>query len=53
MRGGRYDSGDLADVIAVADLDDDGHVDVVVNEGPQVLYNDATRPGTLLAARPL
>ena len=28
----------------------DGHVDVVTGEGPQVLYNDATRPGTLQAA---
>jgi hypothetical protein len=53
VRGGRYDSGDLADFIAVADLDGDGHVDVVTGEGPQVLYNDATRPGTLQAARPL
>lgn len=53
VRRGRYDSGDLAEFIAVADLDDDGHVDVVTGEGPQVLYNDATRPGTLQAARPL
>jgi len=53
VRGGRYDSGDLADFIAVADLDGDGHIDVVTGEGPQVLYNDATRPGTLQAARPL
>lgn len=53
VRGGRYDSGDLAEFIAVADLDEDGNVDVVIGEGPQVLYNDATRPGTLQAARPL
>ncbi|MGB5104047.1 MAG: VCBS repeat-containing protein [Steroidobacteraceae bacterium] len=48
VRGGRYDSGDLAEFIAVADLDGDGLPDVVTGEGPQVLYNDATRPGTLL-----
>lgn len=53
VRSGRHDSGDLAEFIAVADLDGDGHVDVVTGEGPQVLYNDATRPGTLQAARPL
>ena len=53
VRRGRYDSGDLADFIAVADLDGDGHADVVTGEGPQVLYNDAIRPGTLQAARPL
>ena len=53
VRGGRHDSGDLAEFIAVADLDGDGHVDVVTGEGPQVLYNDAVRPGTLQAARPL
>ena len=52
-RSGRYDSGDLAEFIAVADLDDDGYVDVVVSEGPRVLYNDPARPGTLQAARPL
>jgi len=53
VRGGRYDSGDLAEFIAVADLDEDGYPDVVTSEGPKVLYNDAARPGTLLAARPL
>ena len=35
------------------DLAVDGHADVVTGEGPQVLYNDATRPGTLQAARAL
>lgn len=53
VRGGRYDSGDLAQFIAVADLDGDGHVDVVTGEGPQVLYGDAARPGTLQAVQPL
>jgi hypothetical protein len=53
VRGGRHDSGDLAEFIAVADLDGDGLVDVVTGEGPKVLYNDATRPGTLQAVRPL
>jgi hypothetical protein len=53
VRGGRYDSGDLAQFIAVADLDGDGHVDVVTGEGPQVLYGDPARPGTLQAVRPL
>lgn len=52
-RSGRYHSGDLAEFIAVADLDEDGHPDVVIGEGPQVLYNDANRPGTFQSARPL
>lgn len=51
--GSRHDSGDLADFIAVADLDGDGLPDVVTGEGPQVLYNDPTQPGTLQAVRPL
>ena len=53
LRGGRFDTGDLADFIAVADLDGDGHVDVVTGEGPGVLYNDPTQPGRLQPARPL
>jgi hypothetical protein len=48
-----YRSGDLADSIAVADLDDDGLPDVVTAEGPQVLYNDPGHPGTLQALRAL
>lgn len=53
VRGGRYDSGDLTDFIATADLDGDGLPDVVTGEGPQVLYNDPAQPGTLQAVRPL
>ena len=51
VRGGRHDSGDLAEFIAVADIDEDGYVDVITGEGPKVLYNDAGRPGTLQPAR--
>ncbi len=52
-RGGRYDTGDQVIYIAAADLDGDGAVDIVADEGPKVLYNDPVRPGSLLAARPL
>ena len=44
---------DMQTGVVATDLDGDGHVDVITGEGPQVLYNDATRPGTLQAARPL
>ena len=53
VRAVRYRTGDQVTYIAAADLDGDGAVDIVTDEGPKVLYNDPARPGSLSAARPL
>lgn len=53
VRGGRFAGGDQVRYLAAADLDGDGAVDLVTDEGPRVLYNDPARPGSLQAPRPL
>jgi hypothetical protein len=53
VRAVRYRTGDQVTYIAAADLDGDGAVDIVTDEGPRVLYNDPARPGSLSAAQPL
>ncbi|HVP59183.1 MAG TPA: VCBS repeat-containing protein [Myxococcaceae bacterium] len=42
-----------ASFIAAADLNGDGRIDLVVNEGPSVLSQSATTPGTFSPVRKL
>jgi hypothetical protein len=49
---GVYNGPDLANFLALADVNGDGRLDVILNEGPSVMYQTAT-PGTFAAPVPL
>jgi hypothetical protein len=53
VRAGRYAAGEQVLYLAAADLDSDGAVDIIADDGPKVLYNDPARPGTFADARSL
>lgn len=51
--GGSYDGTFIASFIAAGDVNGDGRNDIILNEGPSVLLQQATAPGTFGPVQPL